>query len=367
MTDAEPMRRDLIKIDSLPIVTVAISSLQLDTSLRHGGENDEHTRLLAESEQQLPPIVVHGPSKRVIDGIHRVRAAIRRGEQAIAAKIYQGTDDDAFLLAVQLNIAHGMPLTRAERTAAAVRIIRSHPRWSDGMIAATVGLSPRTVAKARHRSTPQSPESTTRLGQDGRLRPIDPAAGRLRVATLLTDNPTAPIRAIAHQAGVSSSTVQDVRQRLRAGQPPIPNSHQTPRHQPNPTETDADPHTRTTLGRVAADRVDIAAIVAHLRKDSSQQASDVTQSLLWCLARYRIEMPVANKIIKMVAPRLARPIAQLAREYARIWTHIATQLEQHAALSAATTVPHPATPTSATHMRYPAAEATVKKPRPSNN
>jgi hypothetical protein len=40
----------------------------LDMSPRQGGENDEHARALAESEERLPPIVVHGPSMRVIDG-----------------------------------------------------------------------------------------------------------------------------------------------------------------------------------------------------------------------------------------------------------------------------------------------------------
>src|SRR5581483_8110544 len=132
-------------------------------------------RLLAESQTQLPPIVVHGPSRRVIDGIHRVHAAILRGEEGLAARIYHGTDDDAFMLAVRLNIAHGLPLTRAERTAAAVRIIRCHPQWSDRMIAITVGLSPRTVAKARHRSTAQSMQSNIRLGKDGRVpNPVSP-------------------------------------------------------------------------------------------------------------------------------------------------------------------------------------------------
>ena len=350
--DAEPMKREFIKLDALPIVLVPISSLQLDTSPRHGGENDEHTRLLAESEQQLPPIVVHGPSMRVIDGIHRVRAAILRGEQAIAAKIYQGTDDDAFLLAVRLNIAHGMPLTRAERTAAAVRIIGCHPHWSDGMIATTVGLSPRTVAKARHRSTPQTRESTTRLGQDGRVRPIDPAAGRLRVAALLADNPSSPIRTIAHQAGVSSSTVHDVRQRLRAGQPPTPRS-------PDRSASDARP--RTAPDRASADRAEITAIFAELKKDVAQQAGKAPRSLLRCLDRYHLNIPGANKIIEMVSPRWASSVSRLAREYARIWTHIAAQLEQHATLTTHPTIPQQATPASPEQTGHEKSKTTTEK------
>lgn len=338
----EPMRQELIKLDALSIVPMSISSLLLDTSPRQGGENDEHIRVLAESGKQLPPIIVHVPSMRVIDGIHRVRAAIMRGENMILAKEYHGTDEDAFALAVRMNIAHGLPLTRADRTAAATRIIQSHPQWSDRMIATIVGLSPKTVTKVRHRSTVENPQSTTRLGQDGRLRPVNPAAGRQRVAALLAGNPTSSIRTIAQQAGVSSSTVHYVRQCLRTGQHPTPDQHQAPddRRQPGTTSTTgADPHHGTAHSQASAGRGNIAAILADLSKDPSQQTSDTTQSLLRCLDRYRIEIPRAKKIIKMVPPHLASSVAQLAREYGQLWTHIATQLEQRAALIASTTIP----------------------------
>jgi hypothetical protein len=78
MPDAASIRQELMHLDALFLV---IESLVLDMSPRQGGENDEHARALAEPEERLPPIVVHGPSMRVIDGIHRVRAAIIRGER----------------------------------------------------------------------------------------------------------------------------------------------------------------------------------------------------------------------------------------------------------------------------------------------
>ena len=127
-----------IQLDRLPTVVLAISSLVLAESPRQSGESADHVEVLAESEAQLPPIVVHGQSMRVIDGMHRIRAAVLRGEEKIEARIYHGTEDDAFVLAVQLNIAHGLPLSRADRTAAAVRIMRSHPRWSNRMVASAI-------------------------------------------------------------------------------------------------------------------------------------------------------------------------------------------------------------------------------------
>ncbi|MGH3782982.1 MAG: ParB N-terminal domain-containing protein [Pseudonocardiaceae bacterium] len=144
-----------------------ISTLLLDDSPRQDGEDNEHVRVLAESEESLPPIVVHGQTMRVIDGIHRIRAAVMRGEEEITAKIYHGTDDDAFVLAVRMNIAHGLPLSRADRTAAAVRIIGSHPQWSNRMVATVTGLSAGTISTVRRRSTAQNAQSTTRVGKDG--------------------------------------------------------------------------------------------------------------------------------------------------------------------------------------------------------
>jgi hypothetical protein len=169
--DSEPSQGRSWGLEGLPAVMLPISSLLLDDSPRHAGESDEHVQVLTESEERLPPIVVHGPSMRVIDGRHRVRAAMIRGDVTVDAKIYHGTAGDAFVLAVRMNITHGLPLTRADRSAAALRIIGSHPQWSDRMIATATGLSAGTVAKARQRSTVSNAQSNTRVGKDGRARP----------------------------------------------------------------------------------------------------------------------------------------------------------------------------------------------------
>lgn len=68
--------RAAVMLDELPTVVLSISSLLLDGSPRQDGLNDEHARVLAESEERLPPIVVHGQSMRVIDGIHRDRKSV---------------------------------------------------------------------------------------------------------------------------------------------------------------------------------------------------------------------------------------------------------------------------------------------------
>ncbi len=42
-----------------------------------------HARSLAQTEADLPPIVVHRTTTRVIDGMHRLTAAGLRGEREI--------------------------------------------------------------------------------------------------------------------------------------------------------------------------------------------------------------------------------------------------------------------------------------------
>jgi hypothetical protein len=317
-----------IQLDGLPTVVLSINTLLLDDSPRQDGEDGEHVRVLAESEEQLPPIVVHGQSMRVIDGIHRIRAAVMRGEEEIAAKIYRGTDDDAFLLAVRLNIAHGLPLTLADRTAAAGRIIRSHPQWSNRMIATVTGLSAGTVGKVRWRSTAHNAQSTTRVGKDGRVRPIDSAAGRLKAAELLAEKPTASIRAIAKEAEVAPSTVQGVRQRLRAGQDPALKRQRVQGSPATPRPPAVCPPRETPGGPGSAASVDVAPILVHLRRDPSLRFSDSGRSLLQWLDRYRVGMAGFIKIVEMVPDHCVGSVAKLARGYARIWTEVAEQLEE---------------------------------------
>ena len=52
-----------------------------------------------------------------------MRAAQLRGEQTIPVQFLTGDDDTPFLLAVEGNVAHGLPLSLSERKAAAVPLI----------------------------------------------------------------------------------------------------------------------------------------------------------------------------------------------------------------------------------------------------
>src|SRR5258708_15275107 len=59
---------------------VAAASLRPADTPRLGGENLDHGKALAEVGDCWPPILVHPQTMRVIDGMHRARAARPRGQ-----------------------------------------------------------------------------------------------------------------------------------------------------------------------------------------------------------------------------------------------------------------------------------------------
>ncbi|MYV44457.1 ParB N-terminal domain-containing protein [Streptomyces sp. SID2888] len=181
-----------------------------------------HVRLLAGLESELPPIVVHRSTMRVIDGMHRVRAAEMRGDTVISVRFFDGDEEDAFLLSVAVNMRHGLPLTRADRTAAVERILGLHPEWSDRALASFAGVSARRVADIRGGLRAGGTVLEARIGRDGRSRPVDGGRRREHAHALLLADPSASLRAVAREAGISPATVADVRARIRRGLDAVP-------------------------------------------------------------------------------------------------------------------------------------------------
>lgn len=217
--------RDIALLESVlqhvPATTLAIESLLTDGSPRLGSVNTEHVRLLADSGDGLPPIVVHQDTMRVIDGHHRLAAVRLRGDHVIIAKLFSGSDREAFLLSVWLNTRHGLPLTLSDRRAATARILEQRSQMSDRAIARAVGLSPTTVAKIRRETLTQPSEREYRVGLDGRVRPVNREAKKQAAEAYLRDHPTATVREVANFAQVSTSTVQALRQRLETRDGPL--------------------------------------------------------------------------------------------------------------------------------------------------
>jgi hypothetical protein len=153
-------------------VLVRIDSLRPADSPRLKGISAEHARLIADAADSVPPILVQQGTMRVIDGMHRVRAACLQGKQHVEAYLISCDDDESFLWAVRMNLTHGLPLTLSDRKAAACRIIQGHPEWSDRAIAALAGLSDKTVGSLRRRLADTIPRTRWRIGRDGRARTL---------------------------------------------------------------------------------------------------------------------------------------------------------------------------------------------------
>ncbi|WP_329787360.1 ParB/RepB/Spo0J family partition protein [Lentzea sp. DG1S-22] len=295
------------------LVTLLIDELLPADSPRSAGEDEEHVRVLAESGGELPPIVVHRKTMKVIDGAHRLRAAEMRGERTIRARLFDGSEIDAFVLAVEANTTHGLPLSRADRAAAAARIIGSHPEWSDRAIARVAGIAARTVGVIRRRATGGHCQLRTRIGQDGRARPLSTADGRRPAADLIESNPGSSLRQIAAATGISTGTVRDVRDRVERGEDPVPG--------------------RVRRGEelavgVALRAGDPKSIVRDLKRDPALRFSETGRSLLRLLDAHAPMVEDREGLATNVPAHAAGMVAELARGYAGIWQKFAHELEQ---------------------------------------
>jgi ParB-like chromosome segregation protein Spo0J len=316
------------QIDPDSVVWVAIGSLSVADSPRMSGENSEHARVLAETQEQLPPIIVHRATMRVIDGVHRLRAAKLRDQDQISVRFFSGNEEDAFVLAVRSNIAHGLPLSLAEREAAARRIVTSHPQWSDRMIASMSGLAAKTVAVIRRRHPGASDEAGARIGRDGRVRPIDRSAGRALAADLITSNPDLSLRQVARVAGISPETARNVRNRLRRGEDPLPGQGRDKRSREGGRPEGRRAELANGAERARASTEDRARIIRRLGADPALRFTETGRTLLRLLHIHLMTKQDWAKIGENVPPHCSTVVVHLARECAQHWAEFADQVER---------------------------------------
>lgn len=318
------------EIDALPVVRVEIASLDLAGSPRRAGADPDQVAAMAAAPAALPPIVVHGQAMRVIDGNHRVRAALRRGETTIEARIFAGAEADAYVLSVWLNVAHGLPLPLADRKKAAERITVSHPRWSDRRVAAVTGISPGTVADVRRQVSGAEPGGS-RVGQDGRVRPLDSSAGRRLAGRLMTENPGLSLRQVARAAAISPETARDVRNRLLRGADPIPERHRRGAGPEAPLPAEA-----VSLVLRAGPRrpvPDLSAVVNRLKSDPALRYTETGRNLLRVLSLHTAWTEQWESIVGDLPPHCTDAVAHLAEQFAVLWSDFATRTGREAAES----------------------------------
>jgi ParB-like chromosome segregation protein Spo0J len=276
-----------------------IDVLVAGDSPRRDGVDSAHVARLAECGAELPPIVVHRQTMRVIDGMHRLHAAMRNGRELVQVTFFDGGDDEAFILAVELNIRHGLPLSLSDRKAAARRILLASPELSDRAIGSKTGLSDKTIAVIRKRSGADFPHPVTRRGRDGRIYPVARGDGRQRVARLLAERPGASLRDIASAAGVSPAMVSNVRRQLL---PPVEQA-------------------------APAGEPDRQAVLEQLCSDPSVRDKEAGRELVRWLSRYAVGTADLPDLAGAIPSHRVPQVAALARQAASAWLTLARILE----------------------------------------
>ncbi|CAM3577912.1 streptomycin biosynthesis protein [Kibdelosporangium persicum] len=318
--------------------TMPVDTLLSADSPRINGEDAAHIQALAAVEERLPAIIVHRPTTRVIDGMHRLRAAALRGDTHIDVLLFEGSAEDAFVLAVRLNAAHGFPLSQADRNAAAKRIITSHPAWSDRAIAAVTGLSAKTVASLRRLMDSDDTSSGARMGRDGRVRPLNPAEARRHVGELFAERPDASLREVARKAGVSVGTARDVRQRLRAGSDPVPPRQ---RQAENKTKDGTTRHRNANRETVRIAPPWYALGLDQLKRDPSMRFNEAGRNILRLLEVGMLGTHQWQRYVDAVPAHCVGAVANAARRCAEAWADFAQQVVARDAESGTSAVRKP--------------------------
>jgi hypothetical protein len=299
--------------------TLLISALLPADSPRVSGESSEHVRLLAESSRKFPPILVHRQSMRVIDGMHRLQAAVLRGESAIEVDWFDGTAEDAFVEAVRANTSHGLPLTLADREAAAMRIMHTHHKHSDRSIAAITALAPGTVAAIRQRCGAAS-NTGARIGRDGRIRPLTSVDGRRVAQEVIAAHPEASLRMIAEKAGISPTTVRDVRERMLRGEDPIPSGlsrHESASRKQGKARRPKG--VETGRGRLT--------LLQDLCRDPSLRLTQPGRHFLRWLKNRAAPLQMQPELLNIIPTHTLFVVAQIAHQCADEWYEFARELE----------------------------------------
>ncbi len=314
--------RNEIELSAVPVDLIPVTALEQDAAIfpRSAGVDSEHLKILYEVGSEAPPIVVHRQTMRVIDGVHRWCAARLRGDKYIRARLVDGRDDEVFLLAVKLNVEYGLPLSRGDRIAAAQRIMRSYPTWSDRRIARASGLSGKTVASLRN-SAPGALSASRRVGCDERVRPQEISEGRSRAAALLRENPGLSLREISRAAGISVGTARDVKLRVLRGADPLPpkqrrskdpGTSSPPPAEPRPARLKAQERQRT---------------IARLARDPSLRQTETGRAVLRMLAAHCVGADEWERLARSVPPHGVDAVLALARACAEDWSSFVRYLE----------------------------------------
>ena len=214
--------------------------------------------------------------------------------------LFTGSELDALAVAVQANVKHGKPLSRAERQAAARALLCACPEQSDRWLGEICGLSHTTVGVLR-RSLGKC-DQQVRTGRDGRRRPVNPLRGQMAIAELVAGKPNISIREAASAVGVAPSTVHRVVAGLTK--------------QGKPSSVTKAP----AAGKTAELRC------ALLQDPAFQASTEYANAAFW-LAKTTVTVEDLTTHLASLPLSRTYEVADECRRRARAWTDIADSLE----------------------------------------
>lgn len=183
----------------MEIREIPLDDLILDPNLYLRDRLDDFTvERYADSWQRLPPVTVYEVDGKLMlaDGFHRHAAAVMLGRSTMAAEVRHGSFTDALDFVAEVNLFHGLPLTRAERRRAVEVKMKLHHDWSDRRMAEELGVSRELVAKTRKNLVEghQIPNNPGRVGADGKMYtsagiPKDPNEHRPKGKSVSQEDP----------------------------------------------------------------------------------------------------------------------------------------------------------------------------------
>jgi hypothetical protein len=294
---------------------VYVKDLSVADSPRLNGVNEAHAQHLAEVYASLPPILVHRPSMRVIDGMHRVRAAVILGLETVDAQFFNGSDGEAFIQSVTRNIADGLLLSLADRGAAVRRILAGFPAMSDLSIAVYTGLDPGVVTEVRRRVAAGVPELPLLAGK---LPAPALAAECGRAAGPALGASGRPLKPVAREAVLSSlGTPGGVRrdeEQTTGAQPRM-----VPARTPAARDAQGCP-ARPAMARTSRDRLRTLSSNPSLRNSQSGR-----EFLRWLHGHF-VTDEAWKELIETVPPHCAETVAEIAMKCSDAWRRFAEEL-----------------------------------------
>lgn len=316
-------------LEHLPETDVPVNSLTPGFYLRQAGTDSTHVRLLADAAgtAKLPPILVQKYGCRIIDGMHRVEAAKLRGEPNISARVIDCSDEEALVLAIKSNIQHGLPLSKVDRISGAKRILAAHRDWSDRAVSEIAGLSAKTIASLRNRSTADAQFNGKRLGRDGKRRPLSAAEGRKRAAEYLEMYPAASLREVAREADVSLGTVHDVRERLRRGSDPVLTERGRP-DQDFPTAPESPPAgaLRPRSDRYVSQQLAWPTISSKIASDPTLKYTEGGRAFLRWMAVHSAQADQWQEFVDAIPMHWMKDVCRVADTVSAEWQEFAERL-----------------------------------------